>query len=196
MRLTDLLSPERIGIKRANGEPFDKDKAIGLLASLIGERDGVAPRDVERALLEREQLQSTGIGEGVAIPHGALPQLTEQVAALLIVPEGVEFQAIDDARVTILFGVITPKRATGEHLKTLARVSRLLRNKEFRSRLVHAADERSAFDLIRVEEGGSIPSAPAAAPHSAREDLGVGSEVRPDVAHPGAVPRAEKKGAS
>src|SRR6185369_8543867 len=104
-----------------------------------------------RALLAREQLQSTGIGEGVAIPHGALPQLSEQVAALLIVPDGVEFQAIDDAKVTILFGVITPKRATGEHLKTLARVSKLLRNKDFRARLVGAADERSVFDLIRVE---------------------------------------------
>ncbi|MBX3206429.1 MAG: PTS sugar transporter subunit IIA [Labilithrix sp.] len=158
MRLTDLLSPERVGIKRANGEPFDKEKAIGLLATLIGERDGVSVADVKRALLEREQLQSTGIGEGVAIPHGALPQLSEQVAALLIVPDGVNFQAIDDANVTILFGVITPKRATGEHLKTLARVSRLLRNKDFRARLIRSADEKSVFDLIRVEEGGADPS--------------------------------------
>jgi PTS system nitrogen regulatory IIA component len=158
MRLTDLLSPERVGIKRANGEPFDKDKAIRVLAELIGERDGVSVADVERALLEREQLQSTGIGEGVAIPHGALPQLSEQVAALLIVPGGVDFQAIDDAEVTILFGVITPKRATGEHLKTLARVSRLLRNKEFRARLVASTDERSAFDLIHDEEGVTLPA--------------------------------------
>lgn len=160
MRLTDLLSPERVGIKRANGEPFDKEKAIRLLATLIGERDGVPVADIERALLDREQLQSTGIGEGVAIPHGALPQLSEQVAALLIVPDGVEFQAIDDAKVTILFGVITPKRATGEHLKTLARVSRLLRNKDFRARLIGSSDEKDVFDLIKVEEGGSIPSAP------------------------------------
>ncbi len=158
MRLTDLLSPERVGIKRANGEPFDKDKAIKLLASLIGPRDGVSVADIERALLEREQLQSTGIGEGVAIPHGALPQLGEQVAALLIVPAGVEFQAIDDASVSILFGVITPKRATGEHLKTLARVSRLLRNKEFRAHLIGSADSACAYDLIRIEEGGTPPS--------------------------------------
>jgi nitrogen PTS system EIIA component len=160
MRLTDLLSPERVGIKRANGEPFDKEKAIRLLATLIGDRDGVAVADIERALLDREQLQSTGIGEGVAIPHGALPQLTEQVAALLIVPDGVEFQAIDDASVTILFGVITPKRATGEHLKTLARVSKLLRNKDFRTRLIQSPDEQSVFDLIRSEEGAGSLSSP------------------------------------
>jgi PTS system nitrogen regulatory IIA component len=160
MRLTDLLSPSRVGIKRAGREPFDKDKAIALLAALIGPRDGVTVAEIERALLDREQLQSTGIGEGVAIPHGALPQLSEQVAALLIVPGGVEFQAIDDADVTILFGVVTPKRATGEHLKTLARVSKLLRNKEFRAQLIHAADERSVYELIRVEEGASAQSTP------------------------------------
>src|ERR1700761_5285726 len=125
MRLTDLLSPERVGIQRLDTpsakSSFNKEKAITLLAQLIGERPGVSVAEVERALLDREQLQSTGIGEGVAIPHGALPQLAEQVAALLIVPQGVDFQAIDDASVSILFGVITPKRATGEHLKTLAR---------------------------------------------------------------------------
>lgn len=151
MRLTDLLSPERVGIQRSTGD-FDKEKAIALLARMFGDRDSVTSSDIERVLLEREQLQSTGIGEGVAIPHGALPQLGEQVAALLIVPNGVEFQAIDDAKVSILFGVIGPKRATGEHLKTLARVSRLLRSRDFRAKLIGAADERSAFDLIDAEE--------------------------------------------
>jgi PTS system nitrogen regulatory IIA component len=159
LRLTDLLSPERVGIRRPGDGDFDKDRAIRLLAGMFGERDGVTIAEIERVLLEREQLQSTGIGEGVAIPHGALPQLREQVAALLIVPGGVEFQAIDDAKVSILFGVIGPKRATGEHLKTLARVSRLLRSREFRERLVGSADANSAFELISAEEtgkGGSV----------------------------------------
>jgi nitrogen PTS system EIIA component len=152
MRLTDLLSPERVGIRRASVESFDKERALSLLATMFGERDGVTTSDIQRVLFEREQLQSTGIGEGVAIPHGALPQLHEQVAALLIVPEGVDFQAIDDAKVSILFGVIGPKRATGEHLKTLARVSRLLRSKEFRHRLITADDATSAYELISAEE--------------------------------------------
>ena len=163
MRLTDLLLPERVGIKRVDTASFTKEAAIAELAQLIGQRPGVSVADVEQALLDREQLQSTGIGEGVAIPHGALPQLAEQVAALLIVPSGVEFQAIDDAPVTILFGVITPKLRTGEHLKTLARVSRLLRNKEFRHRLITAADSESAFELIRSEES-SAPALPAERP--------------------------------
>lgn len=177
MRLTDLLSPERVGIQRglAAGS-FDKQSAIRRLASLIGERDGVSVTEIERALLDREQLQSTGIGEGVAIPHGALPQLGEQVAALLIVPEGVEFQAIDDANVMILFGVITPKRATGEHLKTLARVSKLLRNKDFRLRLINAPTPQAIFDLIQSEEGLSIPPFPSAAKSDSGEVNGASGQ--------------------
>lgn len=151
MRLTDLLSPERVGIHRS-GDGFDKAKAISALAGMLGDPRSVPATDVERVLLEREHLQSTGIGEGVAIPHGALAELDEQVAALLIVPDGVDFQAIDDTKVRILFGVIGPKRATGEHLKTLARVSRLLRSKDFRARLIAAPDAGAAFELIRAEE--------------------------------------------
>lgn len=151
MRLTDLLAPERVGIQH-DGTGFDKDRALARLAGMFGDRDGVTTAEIQHVLLEREALQSTGIGEGVAIPHGALPQLKEQVAALLIVPEGVEFQAIDDAKVSILFGVIGPKRATGEHLKTLARVSRLLRSKDFRQRLVGASTSRDVYELISAEE--------------------------------------------
>ena len=130
--------------------------AIGVDAPSLVDRDhdGV-PDYVERVLAEREALQSTGIGEGVAIPHGALAQLEAQYAALLIVPEGVDFAAIDGDKVTILFAVIGPKRATGEHLKTLARVSRLLRNRGFRDRLVACRDGHAAFDLIASEESGA-----------------------------------------
>jgi PTS system nitrogen regulatory IIA component len=152
MRLTDLLTAERVSIRRADGHDLDKNGAIALLASMFGAPGGVTSDSIERVLLEREALQSTGIGEGVAIPHGSLAQLNEQVAALLIVPEGVEFQAIDDAKVSILFAVIGPKRASGEHLKTLARVSRLLRSREFRARLVASPDAEGAYALVNSEE--------------------------------------------
>jgi PTS system nitrogen regulatory IIA component len=109
--------------------------------------------EVERVLMEREQLQSTGIGEGVAIPHGALVQLDTQYAGLLIVPDGIDFAAIDGQSVNIIFAVIGPKRATGEHLKTLARVSRLLRNKGFRERLIGSPSALAAHALIAAEEG-------------------------------------------
>jgi PTS system nitrogen regulatory IIA component len=156
MQLTDLLSADRVAIERAGAKAgnFTKPHAIALLSRLLASGTGLSPESVEQVLAEREQLQSTGIGEGVAIPHGAMAQLEKQCAALLIVPDGVEFQAIDGDKVTLLFAVIGPKRATGEHLKTLARVSRLLRNKAFRDRLILAPSPATAYDLIATEEGG------------------------------------------
>ncbi len=154
MRLTDLLTPERVAIAHNDSaRPLDKAAVLGQLALMLTQGTRIDRDEVERVLTEREQLQSTGIGEGVAIPHGALPRLEMQYASLLIVPEGVDFVAIDGLAVTILFAVVGPKRATGEHLKTLARVSRLLRNKAFRDRLVSAHDAWFAHDLILSEEG-------------------------------------------
>jgi PTS system nitrogen regulatory IIA component len=153
MRLTELLSEERIAVRHVDGSnPLDKKEVLRILAHMLAAGAGVDDAVVERVLTEREQLQSTGIGEGVAIPHGALPQLETQFASLLVVPEGVEFVAIDGLKVNILFAVIGPKRATGEHLKTLARVSRLLRNKAFRDRLLAASDAKEAYVLIATEE--------------------------------------------
>ena len=154
MRLSELLTEQRVAVRHnGQGRLLDKPSAIHVLAELLAAGAGADPTTVERVLTEREQLQSTGIGEGVAIPHGALQQLETQFAALLIVPEGLDFAAIDNLDVTILFAVFTPKRATGEHLKTLARVSRLLRSKGFRDRLVAAADAKEAYSLIATEEG-------------------------------------------
>ena len=156
MRLTELLTQERVAVRHQDGgHPLDKAEVLRILSRMLAAGAQVETAAVERVLTEREQLQSTGIGEGVAIPHGALPQLETQFASLLIVPEGVDFVAIDGLKVNILFAVIGPKRATGEHLKTLARVSRLLRNKAFRDRLVGASDSKEAYSLLEAEEGAS-----------------------------------------
>jgi PTS system nitrogen regulatory IIA component len=152
MQLTDLLSADRVAVERAVETNLTKARALTTLSRLLGGGTAVAPEAIEKILVEREQLQSTGIGEGVAIPHGAMAQLEQQCAALLIVRDGIEFQAIDGEKVTLLFAVIGPKRATGEHLKTLARVSRLLRNKSFRDRLIASPDSKAAYDLIANEE--------------------------------------------
>jgi PTS system nitrogen regulatory IIA component len=154
MQLTDLLTADRVAVERAPAGDFVKANALSTLSRLLAGGTRLPAEAIERVLMEREQLQSTGIGEGVAIPHGAMAQLESQCAALLVVPNGVEFQAIDGEKVTLLFAVIGPKRATGEHLKTLARVSRLLRNKGFRDHLIGAPDAKTAYDLIATEEGG------------------------------------------
>jgi PTS system nitrogen regulatory IIA component len=157
--LTDLLSAARVSV-RASSADLDKREALKILASLLAEGiqtgagERVDPEKVERVLVEREALQSTGIGDGVAIPHGALAEVDSQMAALLIVPGGLDFDAIDGNPVNLLFALVGPKRATGEHLKTLARISRLLRNKGFRDRLINSADGGEAYALLVAEEGG------------------------------------------
>lgn len=156
MRLTELLSVDRVQIRgrdsRASSSALSKAEAIDILAGLLGAGAGVPADEVGHVLAEREALQSTGIGDGVAIPHGALANLDKQWAALLVVPEGMEFEAIDGTKVYLLFAVVGPKRATGEHLKTLARISRLLRNKAFRDQLIAAESGKAAYDLLVAEE--------------------------------------------
>jgi mannitol/fructose-specific phosphotransferase system IIA component (Ntr-type) len=78
--------------------------------------------EVERVLREREDLQSTGLGESVAIPHGALAGIENQIAAIILSPPPIDFAAIDGRPVHIIVAVLSPKRAAGEHLKTLALV--------------------------------------------------------------------------
>src|SRR4051794_14029640 len=129
MILTEILSSDRVRVATRGSDLKSKDDALRALAELLG--SGLSTPtggDFYRVLCEREGLQSTGIGDGVAIPHGALENLGAQLAALLICPDGVPFDAIDGHPVHILFAVVGPKRATGEHLKTLARISRLLRD--------------------------------------------------------------------
>ncbi len=160
MMLTDLLAADRTAVRHnggsAHAHTLNKDQALRVLAELLSNGvKGITADAIEGVLREREALQSTGIGEGVAIPHGALNELEKQVAAVLTVPEGLDFDAIDDAKVNILVAVISPKRASGEHLKTLARVSRLLRSKLFRARLLTASTGREVFDLMCAEEEAS-----------------------------------------
>src|SRR3954451_19840358 len=154
MILTDLLTADRGRVARAS-EVRSKDDALQALANLLGGGlTSPSGADFYRVLGEREALQSTGIGDGVAIPHGALENVVGQLAALLICPGGVPFEAIDGGPVFILFAVVGPKRATGEHLKTLARISRLLRDSSFRQKLLSSPDRVQAYALIRLAEEG------------------------------------------
>ena len=159
MILTEILSAERVKVARRGEGVESKDDALHSLAKLLASGAPATPQapgptDFYRVLAEREALQSTGIGDGVAIPHGALENLGGQLAALLICPGGIPFDAIDGNPVSILFAVVGPKRATGEHLKTLARISRLLRDSAFREKLLASGDRTQAFGLIRSAEEG------------------------------------------
>jgi PTS system nitrogen regulatory IIA component len=152
MRLSDILAPDRILVDSTGDIVHDKNDAIRLLSELLAPVVGAEQQTVERLLMERERLQSTGIGDGVAIPHTSVESAPGQAAALLLCRRGVPFEAIDGADVRIIFGVVGPKRATGEHLRALARISRLLRDNETRAELVGASDPQAAMGLIEEND--------------------------------------------
>ena len=150
MKITDILVREASVLVLVSTAKND------LLAELAGALASAEPRlDAEnllRVLREREALQSTGIGAGVAIPHTSLPEAPGQAAALLICPHGVPFDSIDGKDVTIILGVVGPKAATGEHLRVLATSSRLLRDPTTRAEIVASPSPEAAYDLIVSRE--------------------------------------------
>jgi nitrogen PTS system EIIA component len=149
MRLVEILAEDRVVVARGLA---NKEAALHAVAHLLARGAGVTDNVVRSVLEEREALQSTGIGDGVAIPHGFLGELGTQIAALIVVPEGVGFEAIDGRPAKIILGVVGPKKgmhAQVEHLRILARVSKVLREPGLREKLIGAADSATVFQLIR-----------------------------------------------
>lgn len=158
MRLAELLTVDRIDTDLA---VHDKDGALRAMARLLaaglypsGSEAPPSADDVYRVLAEREAIASTGVGDGVAIPHGRLPGVTRFVGALGIHRRGVAFDAVDGRPASILFALIGPDRAAGEHLKCLARISRILRDDGVRARLREASDPARALAIVLEFDGG------------------------------------------
>ena len=103
-------------------------------------------------LLEREKLGSTGIGEGVAIPHGKLAGLPGLVAAFGRSVRGIDFQSIDGKPAQLLFVLFAPENSAGIHLKALARISRLFRNPAFRRSILEAGSAHAVYQLVADED--------------------------------------------
>ena len=149
LRLSDLLSADRILVDSEGGFVKGKVDALRILSHRLAPAVGTDHATIERLLTDRERLQSTGIGDGVAVPHTSIESATQQAVALLLCPSGVPFEAIDGEDVNIIFGVVGPRRATGEHLRILARISRLLRDSATRTQLISSATAADAHRLIQ-----------------------------------------------
>ncbi len=152
MALSDILDVERVVVDTDGTLLPDKDAALRLLGGLLAPAVGVDELRVYQLLFEREALQTTGIGEGVAIPHASTEEALGQSAALLLSRAGVPFDAIDELPVGIIFGVVGPRKATGEHLRTLARISRLLRDAETRAELLRCGTGEQACEIIKRQD--------------------------------------------
>jgi PTS system nitrogen regulatory IIA component len=155
MRLSDLLSRDRIG---TGLDVSDKSEALAALARLLARGlDGQNAMSILRVLEAREAQQSTGVGDEVAIPHGRLAGLSQLIAAIAIVPAGVEFEAIDHRPVRILVAILAPEGSVVDHLRALARVARLLRDARIRQRILEASGPDEVFRAVADEESTLLP---------------------------------------
>ena len=103
-------------------------------------------------LLDREKLGSTGIGEGVAIPHGKVPGLPGLMASFGRSPAGIDFRAIDGRPTHLFFALFAPENSAGAHLKALARISRIFKNPSFRDAILRAPSAEEIYRLIEAED--------------------------------------------
>ena len=132
-----------------------KEDIIRELVELLVTAGSIKEKDTGRLvqiLLKRESLGSTGIGQGVAIPHGKADCVTKLVAAFGVSRGGVNFDSLDGERVHLFFLLVAPEDSAGPHLKALARISRLLKDKHFRDGLRNAKDEKTLVRIIREED--------------------------------------------
>ncbi len=145
MLLTDIL--------HANGVIADlratsKKQLFQELSRVAGDLSGVPSRRIFEAVLERERLGSTGVGHGVAIPHARLEELETVQGLFARLSEPIDFDAIDERPVDLVFLLLAPEAAGADHLKALARVSRVFRREELRERLRAAPDQEALAALL------------------------------------------------
>lgn len=150
MLLVELLSADRIRVPlRARTKDAVLEELVELAAH---DREPSVRRAILAAVRERESVLSTGIGSGVAIPHGKTPIVDQLIVAAGIAAVPVEFDALDGQPVQLFFLLIGPESASGAHVKTLSRISRLLRREPLRTSLRAAKSADEFLGIVRSSE--------------------------------------------
>jgi PTS system nitrogen regulatory IIA component len=151
MPLTDLVTPNAvIPALKVNG----KKQAIQELSARAAKLTGQSERLIFETLTQREKLGSTGVGNGIAIPHGKLPKLEKLVGLFARLDRGIDFEALDGQPVDLVFLLLAPEGAGADHLKALSRIARVLRDQDLVSKL-RATDSASAIYAFLNEEQAS-----------------------------------------
>jgi len=148
MLLSDLVAPNAvIPALKVNS----KKQALQELAARAAKLTGQAERTIFEILLQREKLGSTGVGNGIAIPHGKLPKLEHLFGLFARLDRPVEFEALDGQPVDLIFLLLAPEAAGADHLKALARVARLLRDPEVARKLRESRDAEALYAVLMLE---------------------------------------------
>jgi PTS system nitrogen regulatory IIA component len=148
MALSDLIPNGGVAVELGASS---RKQALQAMSDIAADLTGLNARDIFDAVLQRERLGSTGVGQGVAIPHARLPGVKEVVGVFARLRTPVDFESIDGRPADLIFMLIAPDDAGAEHLKALARVSRLLRREDVRQRLRAAPDADAVHAVLAGE---------------------------------------------
>jgi PTS system nitrogen regulatory IIA component len=148
MEISDIISPDRIA---SDMDASSKKRALEKISEIISASEGVQvlSQEVCESLIAREKLGSTGIGSGVAIPHGRLKNSDKTIAAFVQLHDGINFDAMDDEDVDLLFALLVPENSTDEHLQILAQLAEMFSKADFRAKLRASKSSDELFDLLR-----------------------------------------------
>jgi PTS system nitrogen regulatory IIA component len=154
MKITDILKREHI---IENLVSTDKESTLDELSSFLKDKGMVSNKEtLQSALMEREALGSTGIGENVAIPHAKISAIDQVVTVFGRSIKGIEFDSLDKKPVHFIYLVLAPMNSSGQHLKVLARISRLLKNKSLRESIISATEANQIYAIIADEDSKYI----------------------------------------
>lgn len=156
MKLTDFVVPQAIVTDLKAGS---KEAAIRAMVESLGASGRIKPADQEgiiAAILKREELGSTGIGRGVAVPHTKHASVDQLIATIALSKEGVEFASLDGENVHILFLLVSPPDRPGDHLRALENISRHLRNDNFCNFLRQSSGHQAVIDLLEEADNNQL----------------------------------------
>jgi PTS system nitrogen regulatory IIA component len=155
MKIIDLIKTDYI--LEALKSHKKRDVLLELMAPFLKRYPNLNAEIALSVLMEREKLGSTGIGEGIAIPHGKLAGLDDLVVCFGKSAAGIDFNAMDGKPVYLFFLLLAPENSVGQHLKTLAKISRMLKDNRFRTKLIEAKSRDEIFEII-AQQDDSIQS--------------------------------------
>ncbi len=150
MIITDLISPERV---ICDSEVVSKKRVIEVLSEhLTSGQEGLTPRPIFDSLISRERLGSTGLGQGVALPHGRFNGVDHAIGAFIKLRKGVDFDAIDREPVDLIFGLLVPDHYTDEHLKILAHLAEMFSDRDFCQQLRSADSAAELYEWLIAKQ--------------------------------------------
>ncbi|MEO8167687.1 MAG: PTS sugar transporter subunit IIA [bacterium] len=150
MKISDLLT-ENLVVTNLQGD--SKDDIINSIVDLVGASPKVLDKEkVREAVLERERIMSTGVGDGFAIPHGKTDAVSDIVAAFAVTAKPINYESLDEKPVRLVFILVSKVNMVGPHIKLLSRISRLMNKPDFRNKLLSAQSPKEILELFKQEE--------------------------------------------